>query len=316
MSEFTIEAQNADSVTTCLDSVKQADIYVLILGGRYGWQPQNAESITELEYKTALSNGLTILVFNTTYPKENLQKQFEATVETAYFRKTVSDAFELQEELEKSLKSEIDRKQNLYFNNTEKVYSNLVKVEFPQYIYISDLAINKKEIAAFNKRRRYIMKGKSLHDFAVSALHMNNVSFPHDWVLYGKSVLTFHNLEDPNLPLNTILNPSTTRRLAIDEICSSDDGLSSFKYLLKKCLEAKLHKLKIKWIAEEGLFAFIPIQKDDQGRWLPRSIEWSKTVKRATRKVVEIKKNLKNKDEVFNIKCLSFRVRFERLNEE
>ena len=42
-------------------------MYILIAGGRYGWQPYGQESITELEYNTALENKLPIIVFNTTY---------------------------------------------------------------------------------------------------------------------------------------------------------------------------------------------------------------------------------------------------------
>ena len=38
MSEFTMEAQSSDSLTACLSKVLESDIYVLILGGRYGWR--------------------------------------------------------------------------------------------------------------------------------------------------------------------------------------------------------------------------------------------------------------------------------------
>ena len=53
MSEKTMEAQSTDSLTACLSKVMESDIYVLILGCRYGWQPEGKESITELEYQTA-----------------------------------------------------------------------------------------------------------------------------------------------------------------------------------------------------------------------------------------------------------------------
>ena len=124
----------------------ESDIYVLILGGRYGWQPKGKESITEMEYKTARNKEIPILVFNTTYPKELLQKEFENKVNPNFFRKTVQDAFELQDELEKALKAEIDKKQNEYFNKTESVYSNLVKIEFPPHLYIAELDIDKKAV--------------------------------------------------------------------------------------------------------------------------------------------------------------------------
>ena len=88
MSEKTMEAQSTDSLTACLSKVMESDIYVLILGSRYGWQPDGKESITELEYQTAKSKNIPVLVINTTYPKEPLQKEFEGRVEPIGFRST------------------------------------------------------------------------------------------------------------------------------------------------------------------------------------------------------------------------------------
>jgi hypothetical protein len=179
------------------------------------------------------------------------------------------------------------------------------------------LNIDKKAVRAYNKEKGRSFKKPLLHDYAVSSLYMKGISFPHDWVLWGKSILTFHNLQDSTVPLTEIVDRGTAERLACDEVYgSSEDNLFIFKYLLKKCWEAKLHKLKIKWIKEEGLFAFIPVQNDDVGRWMHRSVEWSKTTKKATRKVVEVKRNLKNKEEVFNMRCLAFKSRFEQLGDD
>ena len=312
MSEYTIEAQSTDSLTACLSKVMESDIYVLILGGRYGWQPEGKESITELEYQTARNQNIPIIVINTTYPKEQLQKEFESRVEPNYFRKTVKDAYDLESELEKSLKTEIDKKQNEYFNRTESVYSNLVKIQFPSHLYIADLDIDKKAVKQYNKERKRPFFKPSLHDYAVSALYMKNISFPHDWVVWNNKIITFHNLQDDSVGLAKIVDKGTAETFSCDEFYEKSlDHLSQFKYLLKKCLEAKLHKLRIKWIKDEKLFAFLPVQKDDLGRWKVRSIEWTKTAKKATRKVVEIKMNLKDKEEVFNMRCLAFRTGFE-----
>lgn len=317
MSEFTIEAQSTDSLTTCLSKVKESDIYVLILGGRYGWQPDNKESITELEYKTAIDSKLPILVFNTIYPKEPLQKLFEGKVENSYFRKTVQDVFELQEEMEKSLKQEIEKKQQELFHKTEPVYSNLVKIQFPTHVYVADLDIDKKAVKEFNKGRKRSFYKPSLHEYAISALYMLNISFPHDWIVWDKKIITFHDLHNDSVGLTKIIDKGTAESFTCDEFYeTSPEHLSQFKYLLKKCLEAKLHKLKINWIKEESLFAFIPTQKDAEGRWMPRNVSWSKTNKKATRKVVDVKRDLKNKDEVFNLKCLSFRSKFEFFDNE
>lgn len=312
MSEYTMEAQSTDSLTACLSKVLESDIYVLILGGRYGWRPEEKESITELEYNTARNKNIPIIVINTTYPKEQLQKDFEKKVEPNYFRKTVSDAFELESELEKALKTEIDKKQNQYFNRTEPVYSNLVKIQFPDTLYIADLDIDKKSVKNYNRERKRPFFKPSLHDYAVSALYMNDISFPHDWIVWNGKLITFHDLQDDSIGLTKIIDRGTAEPFSCEEFYErSSEQLSQFKYLLKKCLETKLHKLKIKWIKDERLFAFLPLLKDNLGRWQPRSIEWTKTKKKATRKVVEIKMDLKNKDNVFNMRCLAFRTGFD-----
>ncbi len=317
MSEYSIEAQSTDSLTSCLSKVMEADIYVLILGGRYGWQPKDKESITELEYHTARSRNIPILVINTIYQKEPLQRDFEHKVETDYFRKTVQDAYELEAELEKALRNEIDKKQNEYFNNTEPVYSNLVKIEFPSHLYIADLNIDKKKVEKYNKGRNRPFFKPSLHDYAVSALFMNEISFPHDWIVWDGKLITFHNLQDDTVGLIEIIDRGTAEQFSCDEFYeSSENHLSQFKYLLKRCLETKLHKFKIKWIREGKLFAFLPSQKDEFGQWKSRAIEWTKTIKRATRKVVEVKRNLKKKDEVFNMRCLAFRSGFENFEND
>ena len=317
MSEKTIEAQSTDSLIACLGKVMESDIYVLILGGRYGWQPEGKESITELEYRTAKDCNIPILVINTTYEKEKLQKKFESRVEHFFFRKTISNAFELEIELEKALKTEIYKKQNEFFNRTEPVFSNLVKIQFPSHLYIADLNIDKKAVKQYNKENKRYLKKPTLHDYAISALYMQNISFPHDWLVWNGKIITFHNLQDDSIGLTKIIDRGTAEAFACDEFYdTSTDYLSKFKFLLKKCLETKLHKLKIKWIKEAKMFAFIPVQKDDLDRWQPRSITWTKTVKRATRKVVEIKRNLKNKEEVFNMRCLAFRSGFENFDKE
>jgi len=318
MSEFTIEAQDADSLTVCLDKVRESDIYVLILGGSYGWQPNGKESITELEFQTAQRNSIPILVFNTTYyQKDQLQQEFEQKAGNFRFYKTVNDAFELKFEIERALQAEIDKKQNEYFNRIEPVYSNLVKIQFPQDLFMAKLNFDKKEVKQYIKQQNRYTRKPSLHDYVVAAIHMNGISFPHDWVLQEDYIMTFHDLQDNSCPLSKIIDVGTAERFSCEEIYNtSQNSMSVFKYLLKRCLETKLYKKEIKWIKEEGLFTFIPIQKDDNGQWQSRKAQWQKTNKNATRTVVDVKQDLKDKSKVFNLKCLAFRSKFEYLDNE
>jgi hypothetical protein len=318
MSESTIPAQDADSLTTCLNKVKESDVYILILSGKYGWQPEGKESITELEFQTAKNSNLPIFVFNTTYPKDELQKGFESRVERFRFRKTVSDSDELEKEIAKTLKEEIEKKQNEFFNKTELVYSNFAKINFPQYVYFAELSIEENEVEIFNKKHtKYFQKKSSLYSRVISALHMKNIFFSHDWVLDGHNILTFHDLQEQSIPLTRVIDKGTVEKLSCDEYySSSEEKMLIFKNLLRRCFETKLYKLNIKWIKDERLFAFIPTQRDEEGRWLPRMITWSKTNKKATRTVVDVKMDLKNKNEIFNLKCLAFRIKFECFDNE
>ena len=77
MSEFTMNTVNKPSVNACIDEVKKADFYILILGGRYGRELENGISITELEYDIAYKENKPIFVYNTIYEKEPKQAKFQ-----------------------------------------------------------------------------------------------------------------------------------------------------------------------------------------------------------------------------------------------
>lgn len=77
-------------VENCLQAVKQrADIFVLIVGARYGSQNESGKSITNLEYLEAKAKGVPVYVFVlkqilNVLPvwKKNLQANYEGTVDT------------------------------------------------------------------------------------------------------------------------------------------------------------------------------------------------------------------------------------------
>ena len=38
MSDYTMNAVDKPSIQACIDEVKKSDFYILIIGGRYGWE--------------------------------------------------------------------------------------------------------------------------------------------------------------------------------------------------------------------------------------------------------------------------------------
>lgn len=85
MSEYTFEAVSKGSVTTCIDEVKSSDFYILIIGGRYGWELPNGISITEFEFDTAFKEKKPTFVFNMEYEKELKEAIFEKKVGSLFF---------------------------------------------------------------------------------------------------------------------------------------------------------------------------------------------------------------------------------------
>lgn len=311
MSEFTINAQNSDSVTACLDKVRSSNFYILILGGSYGWQPNGDLSITEMEYLTAQENNIPTLVFNTTHEKEALQEAFSKRVGATYMWKVVSDAFQLKDALVEAIKEEIEKSKTNLREQTDTLYANLLKISFPEYLYLADLNIDRDDIIAKSKEtKKWLKKSASWHDVAVSAIHQKGIHFPHDWTIYKKQIITFHDLTEHNLPLAGIIDLGTVTRLRCDEFFNlSDDEKKVFKSLLRSCFKTKLYKLSINWFKDEKLFAFMPVDKDELGRWKNRQVTWQKK-NIATRTVVKCKFYKKEPDKLKNIWHLSFAADF------
>jgi hypothetical protein len=57
-------SSDSDAIANCLKNVKEkADIFILIVGSRYGFQTENGQSITNLEYLEAKKKGIPVYVF-------------------------------------------------------------------------------------------------------------------------------------------------------------------------------------------------------------------------------------------------------------
>ncbi|KAA5536226.1 DUF4062 domain-containing protein [Taibaiella lutea] len=61
-SSFPIDPDN-DTLENCLQNVQSCDIFILILGGRYGYITDSGKSITNTEYLYAKQNGIPVYVF-------------------------------------------------------------------------------------------------------------------------------------------------------------------------------------------------------------------------------------------------------------
>lgn len=98
-----------DIVDNCLETVqKHADVFVLIVGGRYGYITESGKSITNLEYINAQSKGIPVYVFVSSQILSNL-KVWEANPDGDY--SSICDSSQLFEFVK-----------SLYENNSTWVY--------------------------------------------------------------------------------------------------------------------------------------------------------------------------------------------------
>jgi hypothetical protein len=308
MSEITFEAQNKDSVTICINKVKECDIYILILGGRYGWEYQEGISITKLEYETAKKNKKPILVFNLNYfNKDEKQEAFAKEVGNELFYKVVNDAFELESEIEKSIRSHLENEIKIIKTNTEKVYSNLLEISFPKTLYSGELNIDRDEVIRISKESgTFIKKNVDHRKIIFEALKQLNLKFGSDWITFNNKMITFHDLNDPDISLSSLTDQGTVDLIECKEFYQfNEDYLRVFKNLLKQNLQQMLWHLKIEWNHEEGLFVFMPLKENLE----KREEHWKSKVK-ATRTVFEAKMKKTKKNEIAYCKHLAFSTRF------
>ncbi|WP_010424308.1 DUF4062 domain-containing protein [Anaerophaga thermohalophila] len=310
MSEYTMNAVDKPSVQACVDEVKKADFYVLILGARYGWELENGISITELEYDTAFKEGKPIFVFNTEYEKEEKQQQFANKTGGQRFWKTVSNAYQLEDEIGKSYKQYVEEQYYEKQNTTELLYSNLVQIEFPETLYQADLNIDRTAIIESSWETEFKLKKNAPQARVVtSAMFQQGLQPISDWALYENKLLTFQDLNDPNNPLHSVIDEGTITPLSCEEFYEvNDDYLRVFKFLLRKCLERKLHHMGIK-PKGKGLYAFAP----DKDHFEKRTVKWH-SKKDATRTVFELKKQKKNPEKIAYGKHFALKADFHLIN--
>lgn len=100
-------AKPYSSDLACISGVESSDIFILVLGEKYGFVGPMGESITQMEYHSAKAIGKPILVFVQDCQMEDLQKIFRKEVEdftNGFFRGDFRTAEELKDSIVMSLR--------------------------------------------------------------------------------------------------------------------------------------------------------------------------------------------------------------------
>ena len=140
--DFSARPYSSDK--TCITEVEMADVYIVILGEKYGFVTSEGISVTQTEYRAAKGSGKPILAFIKKCEMEAKQKGFCQEVEEyqeGLFRRTFSSPEELKEEIIKSLRL-LDQFQNAVSEDVFKekmkqslsIVSNYIVNDGPQLI--------------------------------------------------------------------------------------------------------------------------------------------------------------------------------------
>lgn len=95
------------SDVACIAEAESSDIYLLIMGEKYGYIGPGGESVTQMEYRAAKAVGKPILAFIQNCSMESLQAEFRKEVEDftgGFFRDSFDSPEELKDAIVKSLR--------------------------------------------------------------------------------------------------------------------------------------------------------------------------------------------------------------------
>ena len=100
-------ARSYSSEVACIHEVEQSDIYILIMGEKYGYEIEGGLSVTQSEFRAAQAANRPILVFIENCEMEPKQEKFNNEVEDfqgGLFREVFQSAEELKDSVVKSLR--------------------------------------------------------------------------------------------------------------------------------------------------------------------------------------------------------------------
>jgi hypothetical protein len=191
----------------------------------------------------------------------------------------------------------------------EPVFLNLLSIDFPSNLYIAELAADRGE--TIRQSQQGIIKltrDSPTRDVARAALEQRGLSFSLDWITHENKIITFHDLNQADLPLYQIIDPGTIETLPTSSFYSIDESYNRlFKDLLRRCLQQLLFHRNIQWQHGEKLFIFMRTDSD------VRTEGWYGTSS-PSRTVYECQRNSEDPEKIRRHIHFGFRTNFKQFD--
>jgi hypothetical protein len=195
---------------------------------------------------------------------------------------------------------------------TEDIYTNLVQINLPEYVYVGELNFERDDIIKKSWETEFrLKKNASDRKVALRALQfIQGKGVTGDWHVVDKKIISFNNLNSDDTILNKIVELGTVEKIETKDFPSiSEKYYSAFKQLLNNTINQKIFFKHIKYIGKERIYRFSPSKKLVE----VRKLQW-KLKKKATRAVIDRKWN-KDKTQVTCFKHLAFKTQIHNFNE-
>lgn len=194
---------------------------------------------------------------------------------------------------------------------TETVHLNLLEINFPDVLYMADFVDDRK-----GKRQRIKTRGKvgghpkryrnTPRERVQAALAELGLRFSLDWEVHENRIITFHDLNNEDLPLSAIIDKGTVAEIAPDEFYGANDSYERvFKSFLSRCLQQKLYHRQVHWQNEAKLFIFSEVDN------MPERVEKWRGKRESERTVYERIMKTHKPEEIFYCKHLAFRTQYK-----
>jgi hypothetical protein len=224
-----------------------------------------------VEYWQKIPNDVLLIIYDNRNNQQTLYaKKIEnidlRNIGTKYVPIQFNKTFDLIDENNNDFLERFSRENNTenptiknVAEGTENIISNLLKITFPSNkIYIAPINYERDEVIknSWNTDKPLSYKATA-RDVARSALQQKGLNFSSDWTIHNKQIITFHNLNDNDLPLSKIVESPIDEFTPKEVYSVNDDYENVFKTLLRFCLQQMLFKLGYEWKPDEELFRII-----------------------------------------------------------
>ena len=156
----------------------------------------------------------------------------------------------------------------------EKIFPNVLEVQFPEYLFIAKMAVDRDIIIKQSWQEEYKLKMTASDRKVIKkAMRYDGIPFFGDWYSASNQIITFRDLHSSNEPLTNYVDKGTVERIRSEEYWQQgESAYRNFIALLNFTFEELLRPKAIQFVYKEHLYRFASDSKIIKSRL----VKWKK----------------------------------------